>query len=95
LTAAELARLEATARAAFDALGCRDVARIDFRLAADGVPQVIEVNPLPGLSPGFSDLCLIADGAGMGYEALIAGILAAAVERTREARRGTAPAASP
>jgi D-alanine-D-alanine ligase len=86
LSPAEAARIEEAARAAFDALGCLDVARIDFRIAADGTPHVIEVNPLPGLSPGFSDLCLIAEGSGVSYRDLIAGILAGAVERTRRSR---------
>jgi D-alanine-D-alanine ligase len=88
LAAGELSRIEAAARAAFEALGCLDVARIDFRLGADGVPQVIEVNPLPGLSQGFSDLCLIAEGSGLGYRDLIAGILEGAVDRARRSRKG-------
>ena len=46
-----LGRLEQDARRAFDALGCRDIARIDFRVK-DGVPYFIEANPLPGLAPG-------------------------------------------
>jgi D-alanine-D-alanine ligase len=86
LGAAELAAVEGTARAAFDALGCLDVARIDLRLAADGVPRVIEVNPLPGLSPGFSDLCLIAEGSGLGHGDLIRAILEGAVERARRSK---------
>jgi D-alanine-D-alanine ligase len=82
LSAREIAALETTARRAFDALGCLDVARIDFRLAQDGTPYVIEVNPLPGLSPGFSDLCLIAEGAQMSYAALIGEILKGPLQRT-------------
>lgn len=67
--------------AAFRALGCRDVARIDLRLDAQGRVHFIECNPLPGLSPGFSDLCVIAEAAGIAYGALIGMILAPAIER--------------
>ena len=79
-------RLEQSARAAFRALGCRDVARIDFRLDARGEVNFIECNPLPGLSPGFSDLCVIAKAAGLDYEDLVAQILAPAIRRRRMKR---------
>jgi D-alanine-D-alanine ligase len=75
------------ARVAFKALGCRDVARIDFRLDAEGRPSFIECNPLPGLSPGWSDLCLIASAAGIEYQGLIAEILAPAIRRFRAQKR--------
>lgn len=81
LTAPERGLLEETARNAFDALGCRDIARVDFRLPHGGVPQVLEVNPLPGLSKGFSDLCLVAEGNQLPYENLVAEILAGALTR--------------
>jgi D-alanine--D-alanine ligase len=76
-------QLEKVARASFAALGCRDVARIDVRLDARGRVNFIECNPLPGLSPGWSDLCMIATAVGMDYQALIGAILAPAVERFR------------
>lgn len=38
----------------FRLLGCRDLARADYRLSEDGVPYFIEMNPLPGLSPYYS-----------------------------------------
>jgi D-alanine-D-alanine ligase len=79
-------RLEQSARAAFRALGCRDVARIDFRLDCRGEVNFIECNPLPGLSPGFSDLCVIAKAAGLEYEDLVAQILAPAIRRRRMKR---------
>jgi len=63
------------------ALGCRDVARIDFRLR-DGVPYFLEVNPLPGLNPADSDLVIMAKLAGWTYERLIGRILQAAIART-------------
>jgi D-alanine-D-alanine ligase len=69
---------------AFRALGCRDVARIDFRLR-DGVPYFLEVNPLPGLNPESSDLVILARLAGWSYEQLIETILQAALERTQRA----------
>jgi D-alanine-D-alanine ligase len=78
------------ARAAFLGLGCRDVGRIDVRLDAEGRVHFIECNPLPGLAPGFSDLCLIAQASGIEYRALIGEILAPALRRMRE-RRGQSP----
>jgi D-alanine-D-alanine ligase len=71
--------------AVFRATGCRDVARVDFRLDADNgdQPYVLEVNPLPGLYPGLSDLVLEAAAEGLGYDALIAEIVNAAVTRVR------------
>ena len=81
--------LQRVARAAFIALGCRDVGRIDVRLDAAGRVSFIECNPLPGLAPGFSDLCLIANASGMEYRTLIGEILASALRRMRE-RKGPA-----
>ena len=68
------------ALAAYRALGCRDVARIDFRLR-DGVPYFLEANPLPGLMPGSSDLVLLAEGMEIDFQELIGRIVAAARER--------------
>jgi D-alanine-D-alanine ligase len=77
----EVDRLERAAREVFTALGCRDVARIDFRLDAEGRIYFIECNPLPGLSPGWSDLVLIAQAAGIDHRALIGEILSNAIRR--------------
>lgn len=75
------ARIRAVAMAAFRALGCRDIGRVDIRLDADDAPNVIEVNPLPGLAPGFSDLPQAAAAAGISYNELINRILDAAIQR--------------
>jgi D-alanine-D-alanine ligase len=75
------AALKETAIVAFRALGCVDVGRVDMRLGADGVPYVLEINPLPGLSPGFSDLCRQAERGGWSYDELVNGILTAALAR--------------
>lgn len=89
LEPALLEKLRTAARGSFMALGCRDVARIDFRMDDKGRIYFIECNPLPGLTPGWSDLVLIAQGAGMDYRTLIGEIMAPAIRRykEREARR--------
>jgi D-alanine-D-alanine ligase len=79
--------IEQTAKKAFMALGCRDVARIDFRLDSEGHVHFVECNPLPGLTPGWSDLCLIAESAGIDYRSLIGEILAPAIRRHKEKRK--------
>jgi D-alanine-D-alanine ligase len=87
--AGQLERLRSAARGAFMALGCRDVARIDFRMDDKGRFFFLECNPLPGLTPGWSDLVLIAQGEGMDFRTLISEILSGAIRRykEREARR--------
>ncbi|MCI0704807.1 MAG: D-alanine--D-alanine ligase [Planctomycetia bacterium] len=72
--------VEADALAIFVGLGCRDVARLDFRIR-DGVPYFIEVNPLPGLSPDSGDLCYLAYRMGLTYPQLIGMILNATITR--------------
>jgi D-alanine-D-alanine ligase len=74
------ARVVRAARASFEALGCRDVARIDFRVR-DGVPYFLEANPLPGLAPDWSDLVILARGVGVGHAELIRRIFRAATLR--------------
>ncbi|MFY3745916.1 D-alanine--D-alanine ligase family protein [Anaeromyxobacter sp. Red801] len=87
LSPRELERLEKAARECFTALGCRDVARLDFRMDAEGRIHFIECNPLPGLAPGWSDLVLIAQAAGMDYRGLIGEILSFAIRRYQERER--------
>jgi D-alanine-D-alanine ligase len=71
------------AAATFRVMDCRDVARIDFRLDANdnNKPYILEINPLPGLNPGYSDLCVEAQADGWSYDRLINRILEAAIER--------------
>ena len=71
----------AVALAIWQSFGLRDVARIDVRCDRDGVPNFVEVNPLPGVHPVNSDLVILAEAAGWTYNQLIAGIIASAEER--------------
>ena len=87
LTEAEQKAMEKIARATFWALDCRDVARVDMRMDAEGRIYVLEVNPLPGLTPDYSDLVLIAKAIGMEYDQLIAEIMTGGLRRMREKRR--------
>jgi len=80
LAAEVLTAIEASAKTAFRALGCRDIARIDFRVQG-GVPYFLEVNPLPGLNPADSDLVYLARGVGWTYEQLIGVIVETALRR--------------
>jgi D-alanine-D-alanine ligase len=76
-----IARLNRAALEAYRALGCRDVCRIDFRLHPERGPVFLEANPLPGLNPDYSDLVLLARGAGWTYERLITTIVEEALRR--------------
>jgi D-alanine-D-alanine ligase len=67
--------------AAFEAIGALDVARVDFRLGADGRPYLMEINTLPGLNPTYSDLVIMARAEGMDYVTLINEILDLALDR--------------
>jgi D-alanine-D-alanine ligase len=87
LTEAEQKAMEKIARATFWALDCRDVARVDLRMDAEGRIYVLEVNPLPGLTPDYSDLVLIAKASGMEYDQLIAEIMQGGLRRLREKKR--------
>lgn len=80
LSAEGLEAVRSAALSVYRTLGCRDLARVDFRLK-DTEPIFLEVNPLPGLIPGASDLVLLAEGHGISYPALIRRILHAALDR--------------
>ncbi|GAA0544955.1 D-alanine-D-alanine ligase [Rhizomicrobium palustre] len=53
---------------------CRGAARIDFRVGADGVPQILEINPNPGIAPD-SGLVAAAHHAGLSYADLVEGLV--------------------
>jgi len=69
--------------AVFRVLGCYDVSRVDFRLDErdNFKPYILEINPLPGLAPGLSDLVLEAAAMGISHAELVNMILNSAIER--------------
>ncbi len=78
------AAIEAVTLRAYHVLGCRDWSRIDVRLDATGAPNVIEINPLPGILPDPEEnSCLpkAARAAGLSYDELIQACLVHAAER--------------
>jgi D-alanine-D-alanine ligase len=75
--------LDWLAAATFRVTGCLDVARVDFRLDAhdNDKAYILEINPLPGLNPGYSDLCIEAAAEDWSYEQLVNEIADVAAER--------------
>ena len=65
---------------AYQIIGCRDYARIDFRLSKDHKPYILEVNPNPDIS---DDAGFARSGRTYGYtfEQLIGKIIECALER--------------
>jgi D-alanine-D-alanine ligase len=94
LPPAQVQAVQEAALRAWRVLGCREVSRIDFRLR-DGVPYFLEVNPLPGLGPDYSDLVLMARACGWSYERLIETILQAALDRQPSTLSCHAPTQGP
>jgi D-alanine-D-alanine ligase len=62
------------------ALGCRGYSRVDFLVDDNGVPFILEVNTLPGMT-ATSLLPEIAQGAGLSFPALLEEILRLALEK--------------
>jgi D-alanine-D-alanine ligase len=79
------------ALAAWRALRCRDGGRVDIRCDGECKPHFIEVNPLAGLRPEYSDMCFIADREGVSYQQLIGKIMDSFLKRHPElaARRSS------
>jgi len=80
LTAAQETEIKRTALECFHLIGCRDYARVDFRLTPDGRAYVLEVNPNPDISDeaGFARS---ARTAGYTFPVTIGKIVESALER--------------
>ena len=79
LSAKSLEKIQGYALTACHLFGCRDLARIDFRLDAEGQPVFLECNPLPGLHPE-SNIVFLSQGR-LAYEKLVQGVLLDAAQR--------------
>lgn len=75
-----LDKLEQYGLKAFKVLGCRDFARVDFRVGRDDTPYFLEINPLPGLG-AYSDLIIMATKLGWTHDEVVLAVLDAALQR--------------
>ena len=64
----------------FERLGCRDYARFDWRMDANGTPRLLEVNPNPGWC-WDGHLARMAEFGGMDYRTMLRDILKACEDR--------------
>ena len=86
-----LRRIEDVALRCYRALECRDVSRVDIRVGDDGTPYFLEINPLPGLSPEYGDLPIMARAMGWTYEQLVRTIFHHALRRCGLLSQGHPP----
>lgn len=83
LTPQQVEELNWLTAAVFRVCGCYDTSRVDFRLdeTDNYKPYILEINPLPGLAPGISDLVIEAAAINIEHAELVNRILDAALRR--------------
>ncbi len=77
-------KIKDTVLKTYNVLKCKDWSRIDVRLDKNGVPNIIEINPLPGIMPDpneNSSFPKAAHAAGMTYNQMIQSVLYSAAKR--------------
>ena len=74
-------KVKSIAEKIYRVLECRDFSRIDFRISEEGEIYFIEINPLPGLAPGYSDYPMITGFIGIDYRSTVKNILNSALKR--------------
>ena len=73
-------RLHAAATAAFSVLGCTGWGRVDFMVGDDGIPQLIEINTVPGMT-SHSLVPMSAHAAGIDFSELCWRVLETSVSQ--------------
>ncbi|HEY1860912.1 MAG TPA: ATP-grasp domain-containing protein [Gemmataceae bacterium] len=79
-------RIGELAKKAFRLLGCRDYARVDFRLRPSGKPYILEVNPNPDFNP-TAGLPSSLELAGMTHGQFTVDLVHAALARGRDGKK--------
>jgi len=77
-------KIKETVLRTYNVLRCKDWSRIDVRLDKNGIPNIIEINPLPGIMPDpneNSSFPKAARAAGMDYNQMIQRVLYSASKR--------------
>ena len=77
-------KIKNTSLQAYNILRCRDWSRIDIRLDKDGQPNIIEINPLPGILPNPEENSCFPKAAraiGLNYNDMINRVLLEAAKR--------------
>ncbi len=82
-------RFHDAAVAAFAALGCSGWGRVDFMTGSDGLPQVLEVNTVPGMT-SHSLVPMAAKEAGMDFAELCWRVLETSIGDKPEVEMGVA-----
>ncbi len=76
-------KVQETSLAAHHAIGCYGFSRVDLRLSKDGIPFVLEVNTVPGMTP-TSDLPQAAAARGITFSELVKIMLETASQEVTE-----------
>lgn len=81
--------LKALAEKIYRILACRDFARIDFRFDKEENFRFIEINPLPGLAPNYSDFPMLANFCGYSYNDLVRSVFINGMQRVNSGFSGS------
>jgi D-alanine-D-alanine ligase len=81
LTPSAAKAIEHGSRILWRRLGLQDFARFDWKCDANGVPHLLEINPLAGLSPHYSVFPLIWKQTGANYEKLLETLASSAAKK--------------
>lgn len=73
-------QLEQISLAAWSATGCRDYARVDFRMTDRGDLAILEINPNPDIAPDAGFVAALK-AAGIGFESFVEGLCRNARQR--------------